>query len=440
MKTQAFYKVPFGKATMEFGPQPGISFSVAEAGGKVPLPNPASVLSDALRRPIGAPPLAESARKAKRVCIVFTDSTRACPDRLLVSGILGELLEAGIHGDAITLLCGVGMHRPSTSQEKTEKLGEDICRKYNIVDHDARNPAQLVFLGNTQAGIPIAVNRTAFESDLIIATGIVEPHQYAGYSGGGKTLAVGAGGEDFIAHTHGPSMVDHPGTRLGVINANPFQDALQEAARRAGLSFIVNVVLDSEKRVVKLAAGHPERCFFSLVDSARKIFEVPIPRQFDAAIAGVGHPKDVNLYQASRAVSYLHFAPVPVVKEGGVYILPAPAPEGAGEGLGERRFLDTMKGAGDMASLLAELRVRGYPAGAQRAFVMAKVMEKRSVIVVGSKCPELVKELRMIPAGTMEEAFSLTASILGKKRIEALIVPHALLTLPVVTAGTSPSD
>ncbi len=420
---------------MEFTPSPGFSFSVAEARAEAPLPDPASALADALKNPLGCPPLKVLAGKAERVCVVFTDSTRACPDRLLVSGILSELKEAGIKNQDITLLCGVGMHRASTSSEKIEKLGEDICNKYHVADHDARDPAGLVSLGETQAGIPIAVNRIAFESDLLIATGIVEPHQYAGYSGGGKTLAVGAGGEAFIAHTHGPRMVDHTGTRLGMIHGNPFQEAVQECARRARLALIVNVVLDHEKRIVKLAAGDPEKCFYSLVDSARRLFEVPIPGQFDAAIAGVGYPKDVNLYQASRAVSYLHFAPVPVVREGGVYILPAPTPEGAGEGIGERRFLDTMKSAGDMSSLLAELRLKGYPPGAQRAFVMAKVMEKTSVIVVGSKFPEVARELHMIPARNMEEAFSRARSIIAETPIETLIVPHALLTLPVVTPG-----
>lgn len=245
-------------------------------------------------------------------------------------------------------------------------------------------------------------------------------------------MAIGAGGEPFIAYTHGPKMVDHPGTRLGRIEGNPFQKAVQEVARRARLRFIINVVQDDEARPVAVLAGDPLPTFEKLVASARTLYEVPIPRQVDVAVAGVGHPKDLNLYQATRAVSYLHFAPTPVVKDGGVFILPAPSPEGVGQGLGEQRFLETMKSASNMPSLLTELRRTGYAPGAQRAFVMAKVLEKSHVIVVGSETPETVRQLKMIPAATMDQAFQTAKAILRRKDLEVLVVPHALLTLPIV--------
>jgi len=299
------------------------------------------------------------------------------------------------------------------------------------VDHDARDPAGLVDLGVTETGIPLSVNKTAYEADLLIATGLVEPHQYAGYSGGRKTLAVGAAGEKMIAYTHGPQMIDQPGTRLGRIEGNPFHEAITEAAQRAGLRFIVNVVLDDEKQVVAVRAGEPQAAFMELVDIARSIYEVPVPQQYDVVVGGAGFPKDVNLYQASRAASYLFFAPTPVVKPGGFIIVPAPCQEGAGEGVGEQRFYETMKRAKDMPSLLEELRRTGYPPGAQRAFIMAKVMEKNPVIIVGSQCPDIVRDVHMIPAATMDEALQLVMDKLGAE-LDLLIVPHALLTLPVV--------
>ncbi len=324
------------------------------------------------------------------------------------------------------------MHRPSTLERKKPKLGKEIVKHYLVVDHEPRNPQALVDLGISEDGIPFTVNRRAYESDLLVATGIVEPHQYAGYSGGGKTLAIGAGGEPLIAYTHGPKMVDHPGTRLGRIKGNPFQDAVKEVARRAGLRFIINVVQDEQSRPVAVLAGDPEPTFEKLVSAARELYEVPIPRQVDVAVAGVGYPKDLNLYQATRAVSYLFFAPTPTVKTGGVFILPAPTPEGAGQGLGEQRFLETMRNASDMPSLLAELRKTGYPPGAQRAFVMAKVLEKTHVIVVGSETPEIVRQLKMIPAATMDQAFQIAKDKVGRKDLDVLVVPHALLTLPIV--------
>ena len=234
-----------------------------------------------------------------------------------------------------------------------------------------------------------------------------------------------------IAYTHGPQMVDHPGTRLGRIEGNPFHEAVSEAARRAGLRFILNVVLDDEKRVVAVCAGEPTAAFLELVAFARELYEVPVPQRYDVVIGGVGSPKDANLYQASRAASYLFFAPTPVVKPGGFLIVPARCQEGAGEGVGEQRFFEKMRNARDMPSLLEELRRTGYPPGAQRAFIMAKVLEEAQVVIVGSKHPDLVEACKMIPAETVDEALGIAAETLGPE-LDVLIVPHALLTLPVV--------
>jgi nickel-dependent lactate racemase len=325
------------------------------------------------------------------------------------------------------------MHRPSTNDEKVIKLGQDVVDRYRVIDNEPQNAAMLVDLGLTKNGVPVSAHRAAVEADLLLATGLVEPHQYAGYSGGRKTLAVGAAGEPLIAHTHGPAFVDHPGTRLGRIEGNPFHEAVTEAASRAGLDFILNVVLNDDKRVVCVQAGEPVETHRQLVDFARAIYEVPIPHQFDVAIGGVGYPKDANLYQASRAASYLFFAPTPVVRPGGVLIVPAPCEEGAGEGVGEQRFFEAMRDAPDVQAILCDARERGYPPGQQRAFVMAKVLEEARVVVVGSACPDVVSACQMTPAETMEEALALAARDLGDE-LDVLIVPHALLTLPVVTS------
>jgi nickel-dependent lactate racemase len=267
----------------------------------------------------------------------------------------------------------------------------------------------------------------------------VEPHQYAGYSGGRKTVAVGAAGEALIAYTHGPAFVDHPGTRLGRVEGNPFHEAVAEAARRAGLRFILNVVLDDDKRILRVTAGEPEAAFDDLVTFARSVYEAPIPHQYDIAIGGVGYPKDCNLYQASRAPSYMHFAPTPVVRPGGFYIIPARCEEGAGSGVGEQRFLAAMRDAPSIEFILEDARRNGYPPGQQRAFVMAKVLEEASVIIVGSECPQVVRACKMIPADTMEQALELACSAVGPAA-DVLVVPHAMLTLPVVGMEAGKQD
>ena len=318
-----------------------------------------------------------------------------------------------------------------TPEEKVAKLGQAVVDRFRVIDNEPLNPDALVDLGTTESGIPLSVHKLAYEADLLIATGIVEPHQYAGYSGGRKTLAVGAAGEAMIAYTHGPQMADHPGTRLGRIKGNPFHEAIDEAARRAGLRFIVNVVLDDQKRVVLIRAGEPEAAFKELVAFAKTIYEVPVPRQYDVAVAGVGYPKDANLYQASRAASYLFFGPTPVVRPGGFFIVPAPCEEGAGDGIGEQRFLKAMRDASDVQFILDDARQHGYPPGQQRAFVMAKVLEQNEVIIVGAEDPDLIRSAKFLTAPTMDAAFAMVSEALGDD-LDALVVPHALLTLPIV--------
>ena len=429
------YRIPFSKTYLDFELPANMSGTCAVSPSVEPLADARETIDKALANPINSPPLSKLAKPGDTVCIVFTDITRYCPEHLLVPALLGELQAAGVRDEDIVLLCGTGLHRPSTQKEKVIKLGQAVAENYRVVDHEPFSPAGLKDLGITDSGIPLSVNRLAYQADQLITTGIVEPHQYAGYSGGPKTVAIGAAGEPMIARTHGPEMVDHPGTRLGKIKGNIFHQAIAEAARRAGLVFILNVVQDNHKRPVAVFAGEPEATFKELVTAAKGLYEIPIQQQYDVVVAGVGAPKDMNIYQASRAASQLFFAPIPVVRDGGVFIIPAPTPEGAGQGVGEQRFLETMQKASDISSLLADLRDAGYPPGAQRAFVMAKVLEKTHVIIAGTETPEVVRQLHMLPASDMDQAFGIAVSKIGRKDLDVLIVPQALLTLPVAGTG-----
>ncbi|MBN1570852.1 MAG: nickel-dependent lactate racemase [Acidobacteria bacterium] len=425
------YSVPYGKGAIQFSLPSFMRVTLALSKPVRPIENEEVAVIEALANPIGSPPLRRIVRTGNRICIVFTDVTRSCPDNMLIPPLLSELKAGGVQDEDITLLCGIGMHRPSTQEEKIEKLGADIVARYRVIDNEPQNPAALVDLGTTAGGVPVSVHRSVMEADAVIATGIVEPHQYGGYSGGRKTLAIGAAGEALIAHTHGPAFVDHPGTRLGRIEGNPFHEAITEAARRAGLRFILNVVLDDDKRLLRVTAGDPEAAFQDLVSFARSVYEVTIPQQYDIAIGGVGFPKDCNLYQASRAPSYLFFAPTCVLRPGGYFIIPARCEEGAGSGVGEQRFLSAMRDAPDIPSILEDARRNGYPPGQQRAFVMAKVLEKAHVIIAGSECPDIVAECKMIPAKTIDEALQIASGNSRASR-DVLIVPHAMLTLPVI--------
>jgi nickel-dependent lactate racemase len=242
------YRIPYGKGHIEFQVPRGMRADVITSRKVKPIANLQKAVEEALAHPVQSEPLRTLVKAGQTVCIVFTDMTRASPDHVLVPALLKEIASAGVAREDVTLLCGTGMHRPSTVEEKAAKLSPAVVERYRVMDHDARDIQGLVDLGLTEDGIPLSVNRRAFEADLLLATGVVEPHQYAGYSGGGKTVAIGAGGEPLITFTHGPRMVDQPGTRLGRTADNPFRGAVDEAARLAGLRFVINVVQDDEKR------------------------------------------------------------------------------------------------------------------------------------------------------------------------------------------------
>src|SRR5579859_584409 len=392
------FAIPYGRGTLHFRLPPGVRGTVLDPESRPPLADVPAAVQAALAAPHG-PRLRDlpAVRPGARAVIVVTDITRACPDHLLVPPLLDELNAGGIPDPAITVLVALGMHRPSTPAEWQAKLGPAVLGRVRVVDHAAEDPGALIDLGQTTGAlpVPIVLNRVVVEADVVLATGIVEPHQYAGYSGGRKTVAIGVAGAPTIAATHGPRFLDHPGTRLGNLVGNPFHEAVTEIARRAGLAFIVNVVCDGEQRVVAVAAGAPEPAFAQLADLAARLYTVPVPHAYDLAIGGVGWPKDTNLYQASRAASYLFFAPRPVVRPGGAFLIPARCEEGAGQGVGERNFFAAMRDAPSIQWILDDARRNGYPPGQQRAFVLARVLAEHPIIVVGAEQPEVIRQAHL---------------------------------------------
>jgi lactate racemase len=345
--------------------------------------------------------------------------------------MLRELDAAGVRRENVTLLCATGLHRPSTDAERRKKLGDAIVESVKIVDHVATDPSQLVDLGTIE-GIPVVVNRLCIETDLLMATGVVEPHQYAGYSGGAKTVVIGCGGEATISATHGPEMIDRAGVRLGSIDENPFQRFIREAGKRIGLGRVSNVVLDAGGEIIAEASGEPDVVHDDLVARARQAFETDVRESAHIVVAGVPPSKGVNLYQATRAATYVALAERTPLVRGGIIIVPAEIAEGAGEGTGERRFLELLTRATSPAALVEELRASGFPGGAQRAYVVAKVLAEHPVIVAGARHPDVVRACHMIPAADLSSALDL-ARAMARERFgiepSVLEIGNALVTL-----------
>src|SRR5881628_4136227 len=440
-----YLSVPYGRGDLEFMLQAHFDLDVLESGTATPIDDLPAETVRRLESPLGSPRLRDLAADAvrrvaprpARAVIAVTDLTRGSPDAILVPPLLDELNAGGIPDAQITVIVAIGLHRPTTDAEKRDKLGPVVDR-VRVVDSNGRDPAMWADLGPIPPyGVPGFTQKLVKESDLVVATGIVEPHQYAGYSGGRKTVAIGCCGEPVITATHGMRFLEDPGVRLAKIEGNPFHETVREIARRAGLRFCLNVVTDDRERVVAVAAGDPDAVLADLVTKAAALYTRRISKQYDIVIAGVGHPKDVNLYQASRAATYLRFAPTPAVRRGGVIIVPAACPEGPGEGAGEQRFLAALERAASPAAVVEEAREH-FAGGEQRAVMVALTLQHCAVIVAASEAPEVVRLAKLRAAVDVEEALDLAYEHIGRPaRASVLLVPRALHTLPVVESGVS---
>jgi nickel-dependent lactate racemase len=438
------FRVPYGNQELEFMLQPWFDVDVLESGTLPPIDDVAAGARAALARPRGGRRLSDLADAAvardhdATAVIAVTDLTRGSPDAELVPPLLDELNAGGISDERITVIVAVGLHRATTEAEKREKLGPVVDR-VRVVDSDGRDPAKWADLGSIPPyGVPGFTQKIVKDAHLVVATGIVEPHQYAGWSGGRKTVAIGCCGEPVITATHGMRFLEDPGVRLAKIDGNPFHQTVTEIARRAGLVFCLNVVTDDRERAVAIEAGEPDAVLRALVAVGERLYTRPIAKQYDIAIAGVGKPKDVNLYQASRAATYLRFAPTPVVREGGAIIIPAQLEEGAGEGPGEQRFLAALEKAESPAAVVEEAR-RHFAGGEQRAVMVALTLQHCLVIVAASESPEVVRLAKLRAAVDVEEALDIAYEHIGRPtRASVLLVPRALHTLPVVTEAARP--
>lgn len=421
------YEAAFGSGVVAFEPPRGLEVE-APAAPVLPEESGAAAAARALASPSGSPPLEARAKGAADAVVVVPDATRPCPTAEALPLVLDALEKAGIVPARVTVLVALGLHRGLTDAERAAVLGAAGARGVAFAEHDARGAIR--DLGAGPQGAPLRVAERVAAAGFVVSIGIVEPHQYAGFSGGWKTVGIGCAGEETIAFTHAPRFVDHPRCRPGVVDGNPFQDVVKENARRAGLRFALNFVPGVKGGVIAAAAGDPGVVLRLLSTRARDAFALPVKAPADVAVAGVGAPKDANLYQATRAATNLVLGGFEAVKPGGTILVLAACPEGVGQGTGEKRFAEALRGGA--AALLAD-RDRPFHGGEQRAWAVAKVMASRRIVIVGSSIPAAdLEAMGFGAAATVDEALA-DAVKQGAKRL--LVVPRALRALPVPVGG-----
>jgi nickel-dependent lactate racemase len=403
---------------------PGDRATVIEPAHAAGLRDERAAVLAALRRPVASPSLAELARKAKKACVVFTDITRATPNERLIPWILEEL--AGLPREAVTLLNSTGSHRPNTPAELEKMLGAEVVRGWRVVNHESEKSADLVQLGTTRGGAPALYNRHLVEADLRVITGFIEPHFFAGFSGGPKGIVPGCAGLATIISNHGWSNIADPKAAFGVTAENPLWDELRELALRVGPSFLVNVALNAERRITGVFAGdlvqaHRRGCEF-VRETAMRAVEKP----FDVVVTtNSGYPLDMNLYQGVKGMS----AGARILKEGGTLILAAECREGMPTGSPCDRLL---RSAPTPAAVLEKIRTAPKPWPEQWQAQIQCLIQQRAEVLLHSRMPDAdVRAVHLTPCRDLAATVREKLAKHGPSARVA-VLPQGPLTIPYV--------
>ena len=376
----------------------------------------------ALAEPIGSPALKDIVKAGEKIAIITSDITRPCPSYVMMPPLLDELYEAGIKPEDITLVFALGSHRKHTDAERLTLAGQRAYNEINCVDGD---PATAVHMGVTQRGTPVDIVEVVAKADRRICLGNIEYHYFAGYSGGAKAIMPGVSTRAAIQSNH-RMMVD-PLACAGNITTNPLRADIEEAADICGVDFILNVVLDEHKKIIKAVAGdvtaaHRAGCKF--LDS---LYEKKIPERADIVIVSQGGaPKDLNLYQTQKALDNAKHA----VKKGGIIILVGACQEG----LGERVFEDWILRAKKPADLIEWVRT-DFKLGGHKAAAIAMVLENADIYLVSKMDPELVRKSFLTPYDSVQEAYDAATKKLGADA-SVIVMPYGGSTLPRCTKET----
>ncbi len=373
-----------------------VQLKVAEAGGRVLILRPQRSIPDpvrlALAAPIGSPPLRELIHPGQSIVIIISDMTRPCPNHLLLPPMLEELSSVGVRDDDILIVSAIGAHRPQTDEERTRLIGPGIARRFACIDSD---PNQISYVGTTSRGTPIEAFTPVVKADVRIALGIVEPHYFAGYSGGAKSLVPGVCSIKTIQKNH--AMMVEPKARTGLLDGNPVREDLEEGAAMIGLDFILNVILDEEHKIVVGAAGHPvaaHRWACRVLDFQTKTI-IDEPADIVVVSAG-GYPKDINLYQAQKALDNAAAA----VKPGGHIIWLAECREGLGNAI----FESWIVGA-SADDILTRIQAN-FVLGGHKAAAIARILKRAKVSLVSNLPPSMVRNCGMSAYSNLETAFA----------------------------------
>jgi len=414
-------KVAYGREGLWVDLPPD-NMTVVEPSYVPGLPDEQRALREALRKPIGTPPVAELVGPEDTVAIVFSDLTRPQPRQRMLSALLDEI--AAVPPEQVVLINALGSHRPNTDAELVEMLGREIVGKFRIVQHNAFDSESNEYLGRTTAGHDIWIDSAYTQADVKILTGFIEPHFFAGFSGGPKAVLTGIAAQASILANHGPGMIAHPRATWGVTEGNPIWEEMREVALWTEPAFLYNVTLNRDKQITGVFAGDLEQAHKAGTGFVAMTAMVTVEAPFDIVItSNSGYPLDLNLYQAIKGVS----AAAQVVKPGGAIIVAAECWSGVAD---HAQYSQLLQSAPSPQALLAQIHASGEVIQDQwQVQVQAQVQSRADVYVKSSLRAADVEGAMLRVCDSVEET---VAQLMKRYGPDATIcvLPEGPMTIP----------
>ena len=378
----------------------------------------------ALRAPIGSEPLEKLAAGKENIVLIASDHTRPVPSKVLVPPMLAAV-RRGNPDAKITILIATGCHRGTTKAELVEKFGPEIVEKEHIVIHDCTDESSLVTLGTLPSGGELRINRVAADADLLISEGFIEPHFFAGFSGGRKSVLPGIASRETVCWNHNADFIASPFARTGILEGNPIHRDMIYAARAAKLAFICNVVINAEHKVMGAFAGDCEQAHIAGTEFLKGLCQCPRAEADIVITSNNGYPLDQNIYQAVKGMT----AGEATCREGGVIIMVA----ACNDGHGGESFMKTVSAPGTAAQLLAAIEATPKAdtlADQWESQILLRILSRFRVVLVSGADPEMVRAMKMHPAKDLPEALQTARSLLGREG-SVTVIPEGISSIVI---------